>query len=102
MNKEQLRMQMLAGIITESQYTIKLNEFEEIPNNWNEIATNNHIQAMEDELGNEYKEASINIGWGVDENALTISSKIYGDPQRIFRTIHDEAGNIIDQELEDY
>jgi hypothetical protein len=28
MNKEQLRMQMLAGIITESQYKAKLNEDE--------------------------------------------------------------------------
>ena len=26
MNKEQLRMQMLAGIITEGQYKVKLNE----------------------------------------------------------------------------
>ena len=30
MNKEQLRMQMLAGIITESQYKAKLNENESI------------------------------------------------------------------------
>jgi hypothetical protein len=30
MNKEQLRMQMLAGIITESQYKAKLNEDESI------------------------------------------------------------------------
>ena len=29
MNKETLRMQMLAGVITESQYRQKLNEFEE-------------------------------------------------------------------------
>jgi hypothetical protein len=32
MNKETLRMQMLAGIITEGQYKEKLNE-EEIPQN---------------------------------------------------------------------
>jgi hypothetical protein len=29
MTKEQLRMQMLAGIITESQYKVKLNEDED-------------------------------------------------------------------------
>ena len=69
---------------------------------WNEIAVNNHEQALEKELGNEYKKTSINVGWGVDENTLTISSKIYGNFQRIFRTIHNKVGDIIDQELEDY
>lgn len=32
MDKEQLRMQMLAGLITESEYKVKLNEIEENEN----------------------------------------------------------------------
>ena len=38
MNKETLRMQMLAGIITESQYKSQLNELAAPPQNWMEIA----------------------------------------------------------------
>jgi hypothetical protein len=43
MTQEQLRMQMLAGIITESQYKAKLNEQEEID-----------IQAIKDEMKDFY------------------------------------------------
>lgn len=43
MTQEQLRMQMLAGIITESQYKVKLNEQEEID-----------IQAIKDEMKDFY------------------------------------------------
>jgi hypothetical protein len=104
MNKETLRMQMLAGLITESQYKAKLNEAEGDydENSWNAIAMDNHVQALKNILGRGYKKTKINLGWGVDENELTISSKIYGDPVRIFSTIHDEEGNIEDQELYDY
>ena len=102
LNEQFKRMQKLAGILNENE-------------DWNEIAMNNHEQALKKELGNEYEKASINMGWGVDENALTISSKIYNKDStpgnlwwmkkklnQVFKTIHDEAGNIIDQELKDY
>jgi len=94
-SEEFKRMQRLAGILNENE-------------DWNEIAMNNHIQALKKELGNEYEKASINMGWGVDENALTISSKIYNrdstpkKSNQIFRTIHDKTGDIIDQKLEDH
>ena len=42
MNKEQLRMQMLAGVITEGEYKAKLNE--------DEFATAMNIQAVINEL----------------------------------------------------
>jgi hypothetical protein len=108
MDKETLRMQMLAGVITESQYAIKLKEMEGDPNDyaesddWNMKAMDNHIKAMEIELGDEYEKSSINVGWGVDENSLTISSKIYGNPTMVFRTMHNEGGDIEDQELTEY
>ena len=51
MNKETLRMQMLAGIITESQYKVKLNEDEENPKpNYITIGFNN-----KDKFMNQYK-----------------------------------------------
>jgi len=102
LNEQFHRMQKLAGILNENE-------------DWNEIAMNNHEQALKKELGNEYEKASINIGWGIDENAFTISSKIYNKDSppgnlwwmkkksnQIFKTIHNEAGDIIDQKLEDY
>jgi hypothetical protein len=102
LNEQFRRMQKLAGILNENE-------------DWNEIAMNNHEQALKKELGNEYEKASINMGWGVDENAFTISSKIYNKDStpgnlwwmkkksnQIFKTIHDETGDIIDQKLEDY
>jgi hypothetical protein len=51
MTKEQLRMQMLAGIITEGQYKEKLNENQEI---------NSYLTGLFDtiDLGDEYKEGS--------------------------------------------
>jgi hypothetical protein len=69
---------------------------------WNEKAMDNHIKMMKNELGDKYKEYNINIGWGVDEISLTISSKIYSNPIIIFRTLFDKEGNIIIQELEKY
>jgi hypothetical protein len=69
--------------------------------NWNEIAVNNHENALKKELGDEGYE-NANIGWGVDENSLTVSSKIYpydGNSRRVFKTEHDKSGNIIDYKL---
>ena len=97
------RMQRIAGLITESEYQKSLTH-EESVENWNEIAVSNHENALEKELGDEgYKNA--NVGWGVDENSLTVSSKIYpydGNSERVFKTEHDKFGNIIDSELIEY
>ena len=191
-NKEQLRMQMLAGIITEGQYKAKLNEniesFEDyisgmfdmsIPedtegsftgvwekseyanpesydeadefirleqylesvggkatlegnpdimlellpngdikfsanlslneeegdydeNSWNAIAMGNHEEALKKILGEKYNDSKINFFNGVNENTLTITSKIYGNPIRVFATEHDKNGKIVDWEFEDY
>jgi hypothetical protein len=91
------RMQKLAGLITENQ--LKENWEED----WNEKAMNNHMSELKQELenlGKNYNEIDINLGWGVDENQLTISSKIYG-LNKVFKTMHDENGNIIDYDFYD-
>ncbi len=103
-NKETLRMQMLAGIITESQYKVKLNEEEGDydENSWNAIAMGNHEEALKKILGEKYNDSKINLFWGVNENTLTITSKVYGNPDMVFATEHDKNGKIVDWEFEDY
>jgi hypothetical protein len=70
-------------------------------NKWSK-SFENHIQALKDELGDEYEDAKINSSLEGDGNKPTISSKIDGNPVKVFKTIHDEDGNIEDQKLYNY
>ena len=71
MNKETLRMQMLAGVITESQYKQRLNE----------AADSDVIQYLEDrfveelEGGDDYSEAPGEI------HTFTLEKDVYGDEE---------------------
>ena len=66
---------------------------------WNEKAINKHIEVLDQEFG---EDISANIGWGVNELDLSISSKIYSDPKLVLKTYHDQKGDIIDQEIYKY
>lgn len=64
MNKETLRMQMLAGVITESQYKQKLNEFYSLSSSnylYDEI-----IDIIENS-GDDYLKLSLYIGGVIDD-----------------------------------
>jgi len=71
MSKENLRMQMLAGLITESQYKAKLNE----------IITDDVKQYLEDrfeeelEGGDDYEEAP------GETHIFTLEQDVYGDSE---------------------
>jgi len=72
MNKEQLRMQMLAGIITEGQYVAKLNE---------EQALGTLFAPEEDEDG------MIEYYWNNDKVIDIIKNMGYDDPEEIAKEI---------------
>lgn len=69
MNKEKLRMQMLAGVITESQYKQKLNEFEELSHSGDLY---DDIVDIIEKSGDDYLKLANYIGGAEDE----ITSKV--------------------------
>ena len=77
----------------------KLQDTDEWEIDWNEKALDKHIEALDQEFG---EDIAVNIGWGVDELELAISSKIYNDPKLVLTTYHDQNGDIINQEIYEY
>lgn len=72
-------------------------------------AYNNHIEYLKsfvkDVLHLDYDKTNINLGWSdlETEDEIIIHSKIYiSDGDIIFSTYHDEGGNLINFEYEDY
>jgi hypothetical protein len=87
MNKETLRMQMLAGLITESQYKTKLNEFEELSHSgdlYDDIV--NIIEKSEDD----YLKLANYIGGVADEITLKVENLINSQEKYEGIMPHDE------------
>jgi hypothetical protein len=73
MNKETLRMQMLAGIITESQYKAKLQEFKEL--SWGDEIYYIVIDAIE-ESNDDYLKLAMHVGGILDDITTSVENII--------------------------
>ena len=79
MNKETLRMQMLAGIITEGEYQAKMNE---------NIELNDYLTGLFDsiDLGDEYEEGPQSYTF---EKIEWADEDLYGDEAEMFEPAHE-------------
>ena len=87
MNKETLRMQMLAGIITESQYAAKLNENEGMKVTF---LKQDEAEALPDEPTNEYEE-DVMDAYLFDTDQM-LFDRTYSSLEDLAQTIVDENG----------
>jgi hypothetical protein len=112
MNKEQLRMQMLAGIITESEYKVKLNEnITELEVKWTPEyyeATEKYGDEAYDEKGltdgfqmRDGKKVKEIIGYYVPEGAKNPSDEEFDIIGYIYSTSGKDIESYSEDELDD-